>query len=160
MDAIEYLTGQHREIDQLFEEVAGAEPDDKLRLFETLADRIAIHAAVEERVFYPAVMTAGTEELLQGSVQEHLEHKRLLAVLMEAEEDEALFDSVMRELASAVRDHVHAEEQELFPAVRALFDDPTLDQLCEAMQEVAADLDREGTPRESLPLGTDRPAPL
>src|SRR3982751_5212110 len=73
MNAIELLESQHREVEDLFEEIE--ETDDleaKADLFEQLADKLAIHATIEEHHFYPAVKEKRTEDILLESLQEHL----------------------------------------------------------------------------------------
>ena len=37
-----------------------------------LADKLAAHAAIEEKLFYPAVMTDDTEDKLLEATEEHL----------------------------------------------------------------------------------------
>ena len=82
MNAIELLKSQHEEAKKLFRklEKAGAE---KQKLFEELADALAVHATIEEKHFYPATKSARTEELLQEAVEEHLAVKRVIADLLE-----------------------------------------------------------------------------
>jgi hypothetical protein len=49
MSAIEKLQSDHREVEGLFSEIADADdPTDKRALFEELADKLAVHAALEE----------------------------------------------------------------------------------------------------------------
>ena len=52
------------------------------QLFEQIADKLAIHAAIEERHFYPSVKNKATDDLLLESVEEHLEMKRIIADLL------------------------------------------------------------------------------
>ena len=56
MSAIDLLESQHREVEKLFQKIEKASKgEDKMRLFEEIADKLAIHAAIEEHHFYPAV---------------------------------------------------------------------------------------------------------
>src|SRR5918911_920855 len=74
-DILELLKDQHKEVDELFARLERGEGD-RQALFTELADKLAAHAAAEEKVFYPSVMTKDTAELLQESVEEHLSVKR------------------------------------------------------------------------------------
>jgi len=66
MDAIQLLESQHREVEDLFEEIEGSDDnEDKMELFEELADKLAVHASIEEHHFYPGVKAKGTEEILK-----------------------------------------------------------------------------------------------
>ena len=51
-------------------------------MFVQIADALAIHAAIEEKHFYPAVNKRPTMDILLDSVEEHLEIKRLIADLL------------------------------------------------------------------------------
>ena len=56
MEATEYLTRQHREIEQALRDALAADnPDVKRSRFLDIADALILHIAAEERVFYPAV---------------------------------------------------------------------------------------------------------
>ena len=80
MNAIEMLKKQHREVAKLFERFQQAKSaDGRQQLFEQIADKLAIHAAIEERHFYPSVKNKATDDLLLESVEEHLEMKRIIA---------------------------------------------------------------------------------
>jgi len=159
IDALELLADQHAELDELFEQI-GSATSDKRRLFAELADKLAAHATIEEKLFYPAVMSKQTEQLLRDAVDDHLEIKRMLAELLELEPDDAEFDEVMAELEQAVGFHAHDhEEGRLFPIARALLDD---DQRAGLGNELLAMFDAlmAEAPREHVPDETDAPAPL
>ena len=90
MDAVELLKSQHREVEKLFKEIEKAEePEDKEALFEDLADKLAIHARIEEQFFYPAVHEKKTEDMVLEAFVEHTSIKRLLADLLEADAERA-----------------------------------------------------------------------
>src|SRR3954451_25396658 len=121
MNAIDMLEEQHREVEDLFDQLREAEtPKEKERLFTEVADKLAIHATIEERHFYPSVKAKETEALLLESVEEHLPVKRILADLMETDAGDDSFDPRIKLLREEVSHHVEEEETELFPEVRKL----------------------------------------
>lgn len=69
MDAIELLEDQHREVEDLFEEIEEAEASEKREIFDEIADQLAIHATIEEKHFYPACRDAKTEDILRESLE-------------------------------------------------------------------------------------------
>jgi len=77
---------------------------------------------------------------------------------MDADDDE--FIAKMKVLQEDVEHHVEEEEGELFPQVEKLFDDEALEALGTAMEETAAELRREGNPRDAIRGETDAAAPL
>ncbi|HEY2029081.1 MAG TPA: hemerythrin domain-containing protein [Myxococcales bacterium] len=160
MNAIKFLMEQHREVEQLFEKLEQGEGD-KQQLFDDLADALAVHTAIEEKLFYPATKSARTEDLLLEAVEEHLGAKRLLADMLDADVDDQAFDAKVKVLKEQVEHHVKEEEVELFPKVSELFSEAKLEELGLRLAEMAADV-KEGVaePREMVPEETDAPAPI
>jgi len=160
MNAIKLLMEQHREVEQLFAKLEQGEGD-KQQLFDDLADALAVHTAIEEKLFYPATKNARTEDLLLEAVEEHLGAKRLLADMLDADVEDQAFDAKVKVLKEQVEHHVKEEEVELFPKVSELFSEPALEELGTRLAELAADV-REGVaePREMVPEETDAPAPI
>jgi hemerythrin superfamily protein len=161
MNAMEMLKRQHRQVEKLFKQLDGEDSTDaRRRTFEQIADALAIHATIEERHFYPAVKEQQTEDILLESVEEHLEIKRALADLLAMDAGEENFDAKVQVLREDVEHHVEEEEKQLFPKVEKLFDEETLAEIAEAMQETQDELIREGNPREAIPGETGAAAPL
>jgi hemerythrin superfamily protein len=160
MDAIELLKTQHQEVKGLFKRIEKAEEDEKQDLFEQLADALAVHAAIEEKHFYPATKNARTEELLQEAVEEHLVAKRLIADLMEMSPEDPQFDAKLTVLEEQIEHHVEEEEKELFPKVRKMLGKEELEDLGVVMEDMAEELKASGSPRESVPAETGSAAPL
>lgn len=160
MSAIDMLESQHREVEDLFEELESATGSEKIEIFEELADRLAVHAALEEQHFYPAAKDEKTEDLLRESVEEHLAVKRLIADLLELKQADETFDAKVTVLKEQVEHHVEEEEGELFPKVKKLLDAETLDALEQEMTATQDQLDAEGEPRNQVPNETDEAAPI
>jgi hemerythrin superfamily protein len=163
IDVLEILQSQHAEVDQLFEQIEGGEGD-RAALFDELADKIAAHSTVEERIFYPAAMDVKTEDLLREAVEEHLAVKRLLADLMELDldddEEADEFDTKMALLKEQFSHHAHDEEEgKLFPILRRLM---TEDDRAAIGNEVLAMFEAliEQEPRQNVPSETAEAAPL
>ena len=160
MNAIDLLKQQHREVERLFKKIEKAGPEEKEKLFDELADALAVHAAIEEQHFYPATKDARTEELLEEAVEEHLSVKRIIADLLEMEPDDAQFDAKMKVLQEQVEHHVEEEEKELFPKVQKLHSKDELEDLGVLMEQTAEELKEQGAPRMDVPKETGTAAPL
>jgi hemerythrin superfamily protein len=151
MNAIELLEDQHREVESYFDDLAHAEnAKEKDMLFRDLADAIAVHTEIEERIFYPQVQGEETEEILRASAQEHGTVKRMLLELLEATSFDDSFDERLEALREEIEHHVAEEEGELFPIVRRLYDADRLDDLGAELEAMASEL-QQGEPREQLP---------
>jgi len=160
MDAIKLLERQHREAEQLFLKIEQADTDEKEELFDELSDALAVHAAIEERHFYPATKDVRTAEMLQEAVEEHLSMKRLIADLLEMEPGEAQFDSKITVLRQQVEHHVKEEEGELFAKVRQKHSKQELEDLGVLMEQTAEELKKQGAPRMEVPKEAGAAAPL
>jgi hemerythrin superfamily protein len=159
MSAIDMLESQHREVEDLFEEFEKARgPKRKQEIFQQIADKLAVHATIEEKHFYPAAKSKDTEELVTESVEEHLSVKRLIADLLALDSVDDTFEAKVKVLQEQVEHHVEEEEDELFPKVEKLLDDETLEALEQEMTATADQLLTEGNPRENVPSETGEAA--
>ena len=159
VDVLDLLTSQHTEVDSLFEKLESGNGD-RAALFTELADKLAAHATVEEKIFYPAVMAKQTEELLRESVEEHLEIKRVLADLLTMRVDEDTFKAKLSVLKEDVAHHAHEEEEkELFKMLRKSMSD---DERAALGNEVLAMFEQlmQGHPAKNVPAETQQAAPL
>lgn len=118
MDAIRLLEEQHREVENLFKQIERADQAARLPLLEQLSDLLAVHGELEEKIFYPGVRAEQTEPLLEDSYEDHAEFKTLLALIAETEPESPHFDQTCDRLMNEVRQHIHMEEEELFPLAR------------------------------------------
>ena len=161
MNAIDLLKSQHREVSKLFAKVEKAsKSDDKAELFDEIADKLAVHAAIEEHHFYPAVKARRTEDILLESLEEHLGIKRIIADLMEVSADDETFDAKIKVLKEQVEHHVEEEETDLFPKVKKLFDKEQLEAIGQEMSAEQAELEEKGNPRQTVPSETAQPASI
>jgi len=157
MNAIELLESQHREVEQLFTRIEKAKSNDaKAKLFTDIADKLAVHATIEERHFYPAVKAKRTEDIVLESLEEHVGIKRVIADLLETDAGDHTFDAKLAVLKEQVSHHVEEEESELFPKVRKLFDVDRLEAVGQEMSAEQAELEDDGDPRLSVPAQTGR----
>ena len=158
-DVLEILTSQHDEVDELFEKLENRKGN-RHELFLELADKLAAHATVEEKIFYPGVMSKKTNDMLHESVEEHLEIKCVLADLITMTVDHDTFDAKLSVLKENVTHHAHEEEeQKLFPMLRKMM---SADELLALGNEVLAMFEAlmPQHPYKNVPNETKAAAPL
>ena len=161
MNAITMLKHQHREVEALFKQLHKVRLGSARRtVFEKVADALAVHSAVEEKHFYPAVKERSTEEILLESLEEHLAVKRVIADLLRLDGDNETFAAKVKVLEDEVTHHVEEEEETLFPRVEQMFDDEALESLGDAMEDTQVALLQAGNPRQSVPGETERAATI
>lgn len=115
-DALELLTAQHDELEQLVAELIAAHGDP--RILVELADKLTTHLAAETELFYPSVVAV-------APVEEHAELKAVVADLMLRPLDDPERDALVERLRLLVELHV-AREDELFCAIAELMPTATL----------------------------------
>ncbi|HEX8115004.1 MAG TPA: hemerythrin domain-containing protein [Kofleriaceae bacterium] len=158
-DVLELLSAQHREVDDLLEKLEQGNGD-REALFVELADKLAAHAAAEEKVFYPSVMAEQTSALLHESVEEHLAIKRVLADLIAMKVDDDEFQAKLAVLKEEVSHHAHEEEEgKLFPELRAALSRDELAALGNEFLVVFETL-MQSHPYRNVPGETKEAAPL
>ena len=161
MNAIKLLKQQHREVEGLFkqlEKAKSARP--RRKAFEQIADKLAVHATIEERHFYPGVKREATEEILLEAVEEHLGVKRVIADMLDLDADDETFQAKAKVLKDLVEHHVEEEEETLFPKVQKAVNADALEAIGEEMESTMEELLEEGEPRNAVPSETERAATL
>jgi hypothetical protein len=161
IDALELLKEQHDEVEDLLSQIEDSDDaEEKEELFREVADKIAAHSTMEEKLFYPSVMSERTQELLLESTEEHLAVKRVLADMLEMSGDDERFDAKLSVLKEHIRHHARDEEEgELFPILRR---ELSADQRAGLGNEMLAFFEMllEREPRMNVPAETGEAAPL
>jgi len=151
MNAIEMLKTQHRAVEDLFGKFQSAESIGiRRRIFEQIADALAIHTTIEERHFYPAVKSKATESVLREAVEEHFELKHLVADLLALGALDETLEAKVSILREDVERHMDEEEKILFSKVEKTIDDGKLRAIAAAMERTKGELLEAGNPRDAL----------
>jgi hemerythrin superfamily protein len=155
MDAIDMLIQDHRMVEELFDAIEETQDaTEREELFVELADALAVHASLEEDIFYPACKSEDSEALLLTALQEHLQAKRLLADLLDMDPMNEVFMAKIKVLRTAIEQHMAAEEGELMPDARDLLGEDMLLALGNEMIVRRVELEMRGEPRLRIPAET------
>jgi hypothetical protein len=121
VDAITFLSGQHRQLEKLFSRYeSNSSRHFRLNEIERL---LSVHSLLEEHYVYPLIARAGDlDELLAQARQEHTFLRALLDDMAVMAPRTPQYDCCMRRLIAAMRQHMRQEEAEggLMDRVRAL----------------------------------------
>src|SRR5438874_10323867 len=138
MDALALLKKDHQTVKSLFERF---EKKPSKAIADRFVRELAIHAAVEEQLFYPAVRQAAEQEELEEAdekvleaLEEHHVAKWLLSEIEKLDEDDERFEAKCTVLFESVRHHIKEEEGPLFRFVRRLLPKQQREALAEAMK--------------------------
>ena len=124
VNAIDLLKKDHDDVDALFKEYEllakrDGDADERRAISTRICGMLAVHAIIEEEIFYPAARKADVEANLLDEAQiEHGSAKELIAEIGAAKPSEPLYDARVKVLGEYIRHHVKEEENELFPACR------------------------------------------
>ena len=172
-DAIALLTDDHKTVQKLFKEYEkltqnDADEEEKGALAKQICMELAVHAQIEEEVFYPAVREAMEDgDLLDEAEVEHASAKELIAQIEAMAPGEELYDAKVTVLGEYVNHHIGEEQDEMFPqAKKAKLDTASLGaELMERKLELRAELGvgeetdyAEAQEEETVTAGGRKPA--
>ena len=126
-DACDLLDADHKavkkmfkEYDELTESRARNTSQKKKELAQQICQELAVHAQIEEEIFYPALRAALKEtDLLDEAAVEHQSAKDLIAQIQAAGEPDDMFDAKVKVLGEYIDHHIKEEKGEIFPKARA-----------------------------------------
>jgi len=111
MDAVALLKADHRTVEDLFEAYEASKGRAaKAKLAQQICMELAIHATIEEEIFYPAVKGQVEDDMLDEAYVEHDGAKVLIAELMAGSPDDDFYDAKVKVLSEEIKHHVKEEE--------------------------------------------------
>lgn len=121
LDAVALLRADHKAVAALFAEYKTLRsPTKKKALVTKICVELAVHAQVEEEIFYPAVQKALKDRaMIPKAIVEQQTMKDLISQVEGKEPDGDLFDAKITVLAEYVTHHVKEEHSEMFPKAKA-----------------------------------------
>jgi hemerythrin superfamily protein len=123
-DAVDALDADHIAVKKLFTEFkklseAQAPGEERKALADQICKELAVHAQIEEEVFYPPVREAINDDALMDEAEvEHASAKDLIAQISAMEADDDLFDAKVIVLGEYIDHHVKEEREEMFEKAR------------------------------------------
>jgi hemerythrin superfamily protein len=158
-DVIQILTHDHREVEQMFSELAslrGATGDAERSRIKDLADQVTIelvrHSVAEEAEVYPRVAERVSETEAERAKHEHAEAEETMKRLEGLKPDDPSFDAELQTLMQEVRQHVAEEEGEMFPHLRQIFSQEELVEMGAKVESV-----KKMAPTRPHPSAPDEP---
>lgn len=128
-DAVTFLKTQHnqvkalfRQCDRLFAKDVDSVSGELADLCRQICQMLAIHAQIEEQIFYPACRERLGEDsdIVLESLEEHSVVKFLVSELNLMEPQDERFEARLTVLKEMVDHHVQEEETQLFPQIKKL----------------------------------------
>lgn len=148
MDAIAFLTNDHKVVRGMLEELAATTKratKTRTDLLRKIATELEAHTTIEEEIFYPAFKEAGEKSDDDKMFFEALEEHRaagdlVLPDLLQTEVGSDQFSGRAKVLKELIDHHAKEEEKEMFPRARKLLDKAQLQELGERLAARKAEL--------------------
>jgi hemerythrin superfamily protein len=144
-DVVAILEADHREVEQLFEQIQRAEGSQRTKLVEKLASELTLHMSIEESLVYPRLARIDKEMSAEAEA-EHTLARKVLKDLQRLAPGSPGFDGALGMVKSGIEHHVHEEEGEAFPKLRSQLGRPEMEELTE---QVRTAKERGRAPRRS-----------
>lgn len=144
MKATELLKQQHEEVKATFKQLEAGKGNAKA-LLEKLANSLSAHMVIEQELFYPAVLDAD-EDLVLESYEEHAVARFALKRLLKTPPSEQTFQARVTTLKELIEHHVEEEEEDLFPKAEKALGERSTD-LCREMKALFGKTQEEGFER-------------
>jgi hemerythrin superfamily protein len=124
-DILTLLDADHRTVEQQFVKLGSAAPHDREALFCELVQMLVGHEVAEEVVVYPAIRSEAPhgDAEADARIKEQAAAEKKLATMEDLDPESAEFAAQLAQLKTAVIKHATAEEQEIFPLIKAVEDE-------------------------------------
>jgi hemerythrin superfamily protein len=133
-DLVAILETDHRDVEQLFTQIQRAQGRQRSTLVENLAEQLTLHMSIEESIVYPRLGRID-EEMRSEAEAEHALARKTLKDLRRLAPDSPGFDGALEMVKAGIEHHVHEEESEAFPRLRAELDEQEMEEITEQVRE-------------------------
>ncbi len=107
----------HREIEQMIENVESSTGDARRQAFDRLASKLKAHEHAEEAVVHPLAKDEGNAETVTELVDEETTASKALQQLQGMDVDSGEFDAAFAKLKKDVLAHAQQEERDEHPQI-------------------------------------------
>jgi hemerythrin superfamily protein len=135
MDVLTLLKNDHKTVGALLERAKKCDPGEGqlTELADEIERALTVHAAIEEKYFYPALRDRSEEsDDVVDVFEAYTEHeliKKLIALLKSGRQPDEQFKAEVQVLAENVTHHVEEEESTIFALAREMLDRDELEEL-------------------------------
>jgi hypothetical protein len=138
MDATEFLKMDHEKAKQAFFEIENAQPQMRGQLWGKLARELKVHEEIEALHFYGPVAQDARDPILQRWPDHHREEVAKAEGIIQEIDRMAAADerwiAKVRELKDMLAQHIHEEENDIWPKARQAWSRAKLEQAGQHME--------------------------
>lgn len=139
-DIVELLLHDHEQAKAMLAKITSVAPAARAELFCELVPDLVSHEVAEEIVVYPTIRSEAPdgEDEAEPRLKEQAEAEELLSRMEKLDPVSSEFGQSLTELRDAVLAHASAEEENIFPLLRALKRDDAREMLGKRYQQAKA----------------------
>ena len=143
MGPFDYLAEMHRDLEERFEAVESADPDDVQPLAAELVEALRLHSRLEERHLYPLIGRVQGRARARQGVEDHLTLRELMAEMEDLRPSSFEWLARLLALKDVVMAHVQEEEAQDFPRLQAALELHEQEELQRSLERTHAELLRD-----------------
>lgn len=123
-DAVDLLDADHKAVKKMFMDHTalceeGGSAQAKYLVAQQICGALAVHAQIEEEIFYPLVREAiGLDELMDEALEDHAQAKKSIAQIEAMKATDPGLDAALKQLGILIDQHVQQEREEIFLKAR------------------------------------------
>lgn len=127
MNAIEFLTKEHEEFKNFFEDIKDAHPErTKKKIFQELSELIIRHETIEQKIWYPRIQMMGkVSMIIKKLISQEKESEKVIKKMMVINNFEQWQEKFLM-FTKEVEHHATEEEKKLFPKIAELMSEKDL----------------------------------
>ncbi|MBF5045389.1 hemerythrin domain-containing protein [Aggregicoccus sp. 17bor-14] len=143
MGPFDYLAEMHRDLEERFEAVESADPDDVQPLTAELVEALRLHSRLEERHLYPLIGRVQGRARARQGVEDHLTLRELMAEMEDLRPSSFEWLARLLALKDVVMAHVQEEEAQDFPRLQAALEPHEQEELQRSLERTHVELLRD-----------------
>jgi YD repeat-containing protein len=135
-DVVSFLKSQHRQIEQLMQQVTTTRGEQRQQTWDDLRRLLAVHETAEEEIVHPRakrVLDNG-EQVVDARLEEEHKGKQAIAEIEKLDVDSSEFDTKFAKLVQDIKAHAEAEEHTEFERIAEKLDDEQLQGMRKAVE--------------------------
>jgi hemerythrin-like domain-containing protein len=151
MNVLDTIKREHREVGKLIDEAGTCEPGEErlYKLAREIEQKLSLHLAIEERLFYAKLRARAEEQEEQVDVfeayTEHAAARALMEMLDSGRKPGEKFKAELQVLGENVKHHVKEEESTVFDIARRYLTASELEEIGEAWEKAKARAQKSST---------------
>ena len=148
MGPFDHLAEMHRDLEERFEAIESADPDDVQPLAAELIEALQLHSRLEERHLYPLIARVQGRARARQGIEDHLTLRELISEMEDLRPSSFEWLARLFAIKDVVMAHVQEEEAQDFPCLQKVLAPYEQEELQRALERTHGELlrDMQGMP--------------